>query len=180
MCDWVQASGQEGTRLESLAVVLLYARNFSIYHCTHFKIVWEGERWDCVSQETCLKLLPIITRNDKWSGKLSFFLYPFYKERFPIYHAHTAAAKVIVKIALFSCDWKLRCSVMLHLFLQEVIKWEEGSPYGEQNQEIRLQSHRIKKSEDRKNGRQIRAAGRLVREPSETTPNCGGLSCRNM
>lgn len=52
--------------------MLLYLFRFSasIVHILYEK---EKDR-DYISQDTCLKLLPVITRNDKWSGRLFYFV----------------------------------------------------------------------------------------------------------
>ena len=54
--------------------MLLYLFRFS----DPLYILYEkGNDRDYISQDTCLELLPVITRNDKWSGRLFSFVYPF-------------------------------------------------------------------------------------------------------
>ena len=52
--------------------MLLYLFRSFCNHCTD--LYEKGRDRDYISQDTCLKLLPVITRNDKWSGRLFYFV----------------------------------------------------------------------------------------------------------
>ena len=86
--------------------MLLYLFRFfaSLVHILYEK---EKDR-DYISQDTCLKLLPVITRNDKWRGRLFGFVYLFFgtqKETFPEFRDIAVADGIVENmIIIYGCD----------------------------------------------------------------------------
>ena len=86
--------------------MLLYLFRSFCNHCTD--LYEKGRDRDYISQDTCLKLLPVITRNDKWRGRLFGFVYLFFgtqNESFPEFRDIAVAEGIVEKmIIIYGCD----------------------------------------------------------------------------